>query len=196
MHCLEPACASACPVGALHRQENGAVVYDPAKCIGCRYCMMACPFAVPKFAWDQALPTINKCFLCAGRQEQGLEPACAAACPTGALAFGERDALIAEAQARIQAAPESYVDHIYGKDELGGTGWMYLSPVPFEQLGFPTLDSRPVTALSESVATYGTAGMTVGVAAVLAGIYYWFGKQRPEIAGEEPSVEDKEDRVR
>jgi formate dehydrogenase iron-sulfur subunit len=195
MHCLEPACASACPVGALQRQENGAVVYDPSKCIGCRYCMMACPFGVPKFDWNQTIPTINKCLFCAGRQEQGLEPACAAACPAGALTFGDRDALIAEAEARIQAEPENYIDHIYGKDELGGTAWMYLSPVPFEQLGFPTLDTEPVTELSESVATYGTAGMTVGVAAVLAGIYFRYGKHKPEIAAEESS-EDREGKPR
>jgi formate dehydrogenase iron-sulfur subunit len=194
MHCLEPACASACPVGALHRQENGAVVYDASKCIGCRYCMMACPFGVPKFAWNQTLPTINKCFFCAGRQDQGLEPACAAACPTGALMFGERDALIAEAEARIKAQPEEYIDHIYGKDELGGTSWMYLSPVPFDELGFPTVDAKPVTRLSESVATYGTAGMTVGVAAVLAGVYYGVGKHRPEITGDESPADHREDK--
>jgi formate dehydrogenase iron-sulfur subunit len=190
MHCLNPACASACPVGALHRQENGAVVYDPSRCIGCRYCMVACPFGIPKFDWDEALPTINKCSFCADRQEQGQPPACAAACPTGALMFGERDALVAEAESRIQADPAKYFAHIYGKDEIGGTSWLYLSPVPFEALAFPTLKTESVTALSESVATYGTAGMAVGVTALLAGIYYRFGKHQPEIETHK-STDDK-----
>jgi formate dehydrogenase iron-sulfur subunit len=195
MHCLHPACVSACPVGALHRLEDGAVVYDQSRCIGCRYCMMACPFGVPKFDWNETLPTIHKCFFCADRQAQGLEPACAAACPTGALTFGDRDALLAEAQARIQADPARYVDHIYGQNELGGTAWLYLSPIPFEQLGFPTLKTKPVTTLSESVATYGTAGMAVGVAAVLAGIYSRFGKRQPGMTPEgtpEESPPDQE----
>jgi formate dehydrogenase iron-sulfur subunit len=190
MHCLNPACASACPVGALQRQENGAVVYDPSRCIGCRYCMVACPFGIPKFDWEAALPTINKCLFCSSRQAQGLPPACAAACPTGALMFGNREALIAEAESRIQAAPDKYVPHIYGQHEIGGTSWLYLSPVPFEDLGFPALKAEPVTALSESVATYGTAGMAIGVTVLLAGVYYRFSKHQPEIEGDEPAGDE------
>ena len=172
MHCVDPACVSACPVGALQKHKDGPVVYDPCRCIGCRYCMVACPFGVPKFDWDVALPVICKCTFCVDRQEQGMIPACAEACPTGALTFGNRDELIAEAEARIQANPDLYVDHVYGKDEIGGTSWMYLSPVPFEELDFPALKSEPVTALSETVATYGTAAMAVGVTAFLGGVAY------------------------
>jgi formate dehydrogenase iron-sulfur subunit len=174
MHCEHPACVSACPVGALQKLDNGAVTYDCDRCIGCRYCMVACPFGIPKFEWDQPLPRIRKCTFCADRQEMGMEPACAAACPTGALLFGDRDTLIAEAEARIQASPDRYYPHIYGKDELGGTSWMYLSPVPFEELQFPTLKMEPVTELSESVATYGTAGVAASVTVLLGGLYYWF----------------------
>lgn len=172
MHCLDPACVSACPVGALQKLDEGPVTYDASRCIGCRYCMVACPFGMPKFDWDVSLPVICKCTFCVDRQQEGMIPACAEACPTGALTFGDRDELIAEAEARIQAEPEKYVDHIYGQDEIGGTSWMYLSPVPFEELGFPVLKSEPVTALSETIATYGTAAMAVGVTAFLASVAY------------------------
>jgi len=191
MHCQDPACVSACPVGALQKLENGAVVYDCSRCIGCRYCMVACPFGVPKFEWAEALPRIRKCTFCVDRQEMGMEPACAAACPTGALAFGDRDALVAEAESRIQADPERYIPHIYGKEEVGGTSWMYLSPVPFEELGFPGLKTEPVTALSEAVATYGSAGVAASVAFLLGGVYYLSGGRRKSIHFEE-SVPDQE----
>ncbi|MCK4299481.1 MAG: 4Fe-4S dicluster domain-containing protein, partial [Planctomycetes bacterium] len=121
MHCLHPACVSACPVGAFQQTEQGAVVYDSDRCIGCRYCMVACPFGIPKLEWEETLPFIRKCTFCVDRLEDGLEPACAAACPVGAIAFGERDSLIAEAEDRIRNNPDRYVNHIYGKDELGGT---------------------------------------------------------------------------
>jgi formate dehydrogenase iron-sulfur subunit len=179
MHCLHPACVSACPVSALERNEYGAVVYDAARCIGCRYCMMACPFGVPKFEWDKAIPLIRKCTFCADRQDEGLEPACTAACPTGALLFGDRDTLIAEAEARLQEHPDRYINHIYGKDELGGTSWMYLSAVPFEELGFPTLKEQPVTDLSNTVAAVGTPAVGLGVAFLLGGISYWSAKLNP-----------------
>ncbi|MCL7451711.1 MAG: 4Fe-4S dicluster domain-containing protein [Anaerolineae bacterium] len=186
MHCLEPACVSACPVGALSRLENGAVTYDESKCIGCRYCMVACPYSVPKFEWDERLPRIRKCTFCADRQAQGMEPACSAACPTGTLTFGKRDELIAEAKARIQADPANYVSHIYGQDELGGSSWLYLSPVPFEKLGFPEFKTEPVTGLSEAVATYGTAGVAASVAAMLGG-FYWLNHRKSEPELQEPA---------
>ena len=192
MHCQDPACVSACPVGALQKMDNGAVVYDCSRCIGCRYCMGACPFGVPKFEWAEALPRIRKCTFCVDRQKTGMEPACAAACPTGALMFGDRDALIAEAEARIQAEPERYYQHVYGREEVGGTSWLYLSPVPFEQLGFPTLKTEPVTALSEAVATYGSAGVAASVAFLLGGMYYLSGGQEERIQFEE-SVHDQQD---
>jgi formate dehydrogenase iron-sulfur subunit len=178
MHCLHPACVSACPVSALQKTECGAVVYDPVRCIGCRYCMIACPFGIPKFEWDRPIPLIHKCTFCADRQAEGLEPACVDACPSAALLFGDRDALIAEAEARIREQPGRYVDHIYGRDELGGTSWMYLSPVPFEKLGFPTLASEPVTHVSEAVAELGTPAVALGVACLMGGFYYWFVRPR------------------
>jgi formate dehydrogenase iron-sulfur subunit len=179
MHCEHPACVSACPVSALEKLPDGPVVYDAKKCIGCRYCMVVCPFHIPKVHWDRVLPEIKKCTFCADRQAQALEPACIAACPTGALAFGRREDLIAEAESRIRSQPDKYVDHIYGKDEAGGTSWMYISSVPLEELGLPTLGSEPIPELSEKVAVYGTPSVGVGMAALLGGVY-WFTKRRAE----------------
>jgi len=183
MHCEEPACASACPVGALHKLNNGAVVYDSEKCIGCRYCMMACPFRVPKFQWNTPVPLIRKCTLCVDRLTEGDEPACVKACPTGALTFGDRNELIAEAHRRIQARPGKYVDHVYGEHEVGGTSWLYISPVPFDEIGFPTLDSRPVTVPSQT-AMEATPGVFVGVVALMGGIR-WFTQRRSRAKDQE-----------
>lgn len=194
MHCLYPACVSACPVGALQQTEQGAVVYDPDRCIGCRYCMVACPFGIPKLEWEETLPFIRKCTFCIDRLEDGLEPACAEACPVGAIAFGERDSLIAEAEDRIRENPGKYVNHIYGKDELGGTSMLYLSHIPFEELGLPTLGSEPVTRLSEVIATYGTPSVALSVTALLGGLYYGFTRREAvaEEIGEEEATRPEE----
>jgi formate dehydrogenase iron-sulfur subunit len=136
MHCLEPACVSVCPVGALHKAANGAVVYDDSKCIGCRYCMTACPFDVPRYEWESAAPLIRKCQFCVSRTAQGQPTACSAACPAGVVKSGLRSELLAEAEARIRENPTKYVDYIYGKDEVGGTAALYLANKPFEEMGF------------------------------------------------------------
>jgi Fe-S-cluster-containing dehydrogenase component len=154
MHCLEPACVSACPVAALHQTDAGPVIYRENRCIGCRYCMVACPFDVPKFEWNNGIsPVIGKCHLCADeRLFRGLSPACTEACPTGAIKFGTRGALLAEAHERIHAHPEKYVDHVYGESEAGGTSWMYISDVPFEKLGFKKdLPSSPMPSFTWEV---------------------------------------------
>lgn len=137
MHCEDPACASVCPVAAFQKTPQGPVVYLPERCMGCRYCMLGCPFNVPKYEWDSPLPLVRKCVLCYDKRvKDGKPPACTAACPTGATLFGERDALIREAQRRIEAEPGKYVDHVYGITEAGGTSVIYISGVPFDQLGF------------------------------------------------------------
>jgi len=149
MHCRKPSCASVCPVGALHVTPEGPVAYDEEKCIGCRYCMVACPFGVPKYEWKKALPRVQKCIGCISRLEKGELPACTAACPAEATVSGPRDGLLAEAHRRIQASPGKYVDHVYGEHEVGGTNVMFLSAVPFEQLGFPmTLPGAPMPDLT------------------------------------------------
>ena len=135
MHCLEPACASACPVGALVKTAEGAVTYRDERCIGCRYCMVACPFQIPKYQWSSTVPFVRKCTFCADRQAIGKSPACASTCPTGALRFGERDDLLAEAHRRIQAEPARYYGEVYGERTAGGTGVLYLTAVSFDRMG-------------------------------------------------------------
>jgi Fe-S-cluster-containing dehydrogenase component len=138
MHCLDPGCASACLAKALEKTAAGPVVYHPERCLGCRYCMVACQFDIPKFEFQSATPYINKCSFCAERQARGLQPACASVCPTGALQFGHREALLEEARTRIYQNPDKYVHHIYGESEAGGTSWLYITDVPFDTLGFRT----------------------------------------------------------
>jgi len=138
MHCLDPACASACFVKALHKQDNGIVAYDPSICVGCRYCLMACPFGVPSFDWDATFGSVTKCDLCDERAERGEPTACSEACLTGAITFGSRGELLTEAHRRIAARPDRYVDHVYGEHEVGGTSILYVSDVPFDELGFAT----------------------------------------------------------
>lgn len=144
MHCQEPACASACFSKALQRNDDGAVVYYPDLCVGCRYCMIACPFDVPKYEWSKAAPQIAKCQMCSTRLAKGESPACTSVCPTHAVLFGERDELLAIAQKRINSNPQ-YQQQIYGREEVGGTAWLYLSDVPFGELGFKTnLQTTPL----------------------------------------------------
>jgi formate dehydrogenase iron-sulfur subunit len=180
MHCEHPACASACTVGALHKTAAGPVTYDADKCIGCRYCQYACPFQVPTFQWQSTFGLISKCDMCADRQAEGMEPACAKTCPTGAITFGERDALLQEARARIAAHPEQYIHHIYGEHEVGGTSMLYMSAVPFIQLGFPELGDHPVAEAAERIMAQ-TPTIAIGVAAVASGLY-WIMRRRQLLA--------------
>lgn len=136
MHCKEPACASACPVGALTKSPQGPVSYDFDKCIGCRYCMVACPFSIPKYEWELTSPAVQKCTFCEERISDNMLPACVKTCPTGAMYFDDYDKIVAEAKARLGKEPKKYVNHIYGLDEAGGTTWLYLSDMPFNPLGF------------------------------------------------------------
>lgn len=138
MHCLQPACTAACLTKAMYKTPDGPVTWRSNKCMGCRYCMVSCPFDVPKFEYDSAVPRIQKCQLCFSRISHGEQPACVAACVGHALTFGRRGNLLDEARARIYGEPGRYVRHIYGEEEAGGTSWLYLSAVPFEQLGFRT----------------------------------------------------------
>jgi formate dehydrogenase iron-sulfur subunit len=138
MHCVAPACASACPVKAMVKLPTGPVVYDASRCMGCRYCMIACPFDIPKYEYESIAPRVRKCTFCAQRQAEGKLPACAEVCPSGALKFGKRSELIEIAKARIYQNPDRYVHHVYGELEAGGTSWLYLTDVPLEQLALKT----------------------------------------------------------
>jgi Fe-S-cluster-containing dehydrogenase component len=151
MHCNRPACASACLVTAFQKQENGAVTYDPWRCMGCRYCMVACPFQIPAYEYDDAFsPEVRKCTFCAERIAEGGVPACVEICPPQCLTFARRSQLLALAHRRIEAEPDRYVDHVYGEHEVGGTSWLYISSRPFEEIGFPSLPDKAPPLLTES----------------------------------------------
>ncbi len=184
MHCLTPACASACPVAALRKTPEGPVTYDASRCIGCRYCMVACPFQVPRFEWRSPLPRITKCNMCAERQQRGELPACVEACPVGALQSGPRPALLAEAARRIGADPR-YVPAIFGAEEAGGTSVLYISDVPFEELGFPVVVREPLPAYTWRVlGKLPAVVMTLG--ALLTAIEALARRRNEQPTGEEP----------
>ena len=197
-HCDVPTCVSVCPVGAMVKQGDGPVAYDADKCIGCRYCLQACPYHVPKYEWSSTKPRIQKCRFCAPRLAKGQLPACAEACPVGATLFGDRDELLLEAARRLGAEPTKYVPRIYGKDDVGGTSMFYLSSVPFEQLGFDSRLGRvPLTMLTMSALSKVPNVLSVG-GVVLGGIW-WITNRRTEVAafeaaekkGETPRPEEK-----
>lgn len=173
MHCDDPSCVSACTVGALKKNEDGIITYDNEACIGCRYCMYACPFEVPHFQWDQQFALITKCDLCVSRLDDGQkEPACAATCPTDAIQFGMREDMLAMAHDRIKNQPERYVDHVFGEHENGGTSTFYISPILFDQLGFPAIETTESPAHFNRMATEeGTPIIAGSVAIGMAGIY-------------------------
>jgi Fe-S-cluster-containing dehydrogenase component len=137
MHCNQPGCVSACLVKAMEKRKEGPVTWE-TNCMGCRYCMPSCPFEIPKFEFKSANPRIQKCNMCWERLGKGEKPACVENCPEEALLFGPRRKLIEEANSRIYKNPGKYITHIYGEHEVGGTGYLYLSKVPFEQIGFRT----------------------------------------------------------
>jgi formate dehydrogenase beta subunit len=150
MHCLDPACTSACMLGALKKGDYGVVSYQADLCIGCRYCQMACPFNIPKFEWGSVAPKIVKCEFCKERLAEGKQPACCEVCPVGAVIFGKYTQLLAEAHARLDRYPERYVPKVYGETEVGGTQVLYLAHVNFTKLGLPVYGSNPVpTAVRE-----------------------------------------------
>jgi formate dehydrogenase iron-sulfur subunit len=189
-HCMEPACASACFVQAFKKTPEGAVSYDESVCVGCRYCMIACPFDVPTYEYDKVLaPRVMKCTMChplimAGEREI---PACVESCPVEALTYGPRDELLRIARDRMRAHPDRYIDHIYGEREMGGTNWLYVSGVPFEQVGMRT-DLGTTAAPKLTSGALAMVPAVVGLWPVLlTGI--WAINQRKEKIAEEERIE-------
>ncbi|MCX5797271.1 MAG: 4Fe-4S dicluster domain-containing protein [Elusimicrobia bacterium] len=186
MHCAQPACVSACIVGALTKAENGAVVWDTDKCIGCRYCMIACPFQIPAFEYHKALqPRIMKCDFCFERRKAGRIPACVEICPMEVMTFGPREELVRIAKDRVRRFPERYVSHVFGEFEVGGTDWLYLSGVDFAALQFPRLGRSPAPGVSESI-QHGIFAYFIPPVSLYAllGAVMWIAKHSPE-SGEE-----------
>jgi Fe-S-cluster-containing dehydrogenase component len=151
MHCIDPACANACMLGAFKKREYGIVTYDVNLCIGCRYCEVACPYGVPKFEWSKALPKMVKCELCNHRLAQGKQPACTDVCPRHAVIFGKREDLLGEAHRRLAEQPNIYVQKVYGEHDGGGTQCLYISHVAFDKLGLPALTEESTPTLQRTI---------------------------------------------
>ncbi len=184
-HCLEPACASACFVRAFKKTPEGAVTYDQTVCVGCRYCMVACPFEIPAYEYDKALdPKIMKCTMCYPRVKNGQLPGCVQACPKEAMTFGKRKNILKIARERIRKYPERYIDHIYGETEMGGTSWLYLSGVPFNQIGMrEDLGITPAPELTSGA--LGAVPIVVGLWPVLLTGIYAITRRKEKIFAEE-----------
>jgi len=188
-HCLEPACASACPVGALHKTKTGAVVYDSDKCLGCRYCMMACPYGIPRYDWDQAVPYVRKCILCYDRIKKGEQPACTQVCPEGATIFGERKELLKIAHKRIKDNPGKYINKVWGEHEVGGTSVLYLSGIDLGFLSYGTnLGNKPLPEMT-APAMKSVPFAFVGMGGFMLGLN-WIIRRRMEFSKQQN--EDKE----
>ena len=176
-HCLQPTCVSVCPVGALQKTELGPVIYDGNKCMGCRYCMMACPYGIPRYDWDQTSPYVRKCILCYDRVRAGGKPACTEACPTGATIFGDRSELLQIGHERIEKEPGKYINKVWGEQEVGGTSILYVSNT---DLSFLTqgqaLGNEPVperTRLAMNAVPFAFLGM----ATCMAGLNWIIGRR-------------------
>jgi Fe-S-cluster-containing dehydrogenase component len=184
-HCLEPACASACFVKAFTKNPDGSVTYDASVCVGCRYCMIACPFEIPTYEYDEPLtPRVMKCTMCHPRLMEGKLPGCVEACPTEALVFGKRDDLIKVARQRIDTFPERYTNHIYGEHEMGGTNWLYLSSTAFNSIGMRE-DLGTVAAGKLTSGALGAVPIVVGLWPVLLTGIYAITKRKEKIAASE-----------
>ena len=187
-HCLEPACAAACFVEAFTKTPSGAVVYDESVCVGCRYCMIACPFEIPAYEYEEVLtPRVTKCTMCYPRISKGLLPGCVEPCPTEALNYGKRSDLLKIARARISDNPGQYIDHIYGEKEMGGTNWLYISEAPFEEIGLSEhLGVKP--AIEYTAGTLSAVPLVVGLWPVFLTGAYAMTKRRQKVSKEEQAA--------
>ena len=189
LHCKEPACVSACLAKAFQKTEEGPVLYYPQNCIGCRYCMIGCPFNVPRFEWDKTFPMVTKCMMCNSRITKDEAPACVSVCPTNVMKFGDRDKLVEEAKEIIAKNPKKYQQHIYGEEEAGGTCWVYISDVPFKDIGFKTnVPKQSLPAYTEKFMHL--SPVVGGIWGIILACLYFITKGKPEKA---PAVAKNDD---
>ncbi len=192
-HCLEPSCASACLVKAYTKTPEGPVIWNKDVCIGCRMCMMACPFSIPAFEYhNPTSPKIQKCSLCYGRIKKGGKPACVEACPAEAIAFDKRRNLLNLARDRIRKNPGEYIDHIYGEHEVGGTSWMYISAIPFNSVDLDT--KLGVTPFPEHTRGFlSTVPLVLVMWPALLGGIYLFSQRREDVMKNGKTDHNKEE---
>lgn len=180
MHCIDPTCVSVCPVGAFEKTALGPVKYHADRCMGCRYCMQACPFGIPRYEWASTRPLVRKCTMCSDRVEAGGQPACAEACPAEATIFASRSELVEIARARMEESPDQYFSHIFGLNDIGGTSVMMISDVPVAQLGYPAnLGTDPLPSLTWQVLNK-IPNISVFAGVALAGLW-WITNRRDEV---------------
>jgi len=194
-HCNEPACLTSCFVNAYTKTKEGAVTYNPKICVGCRNCMIACPFNVPGYSYSSAIdPVVKKCIFCYDtRLKNGKPPACVEICPQEVLTFGYRKDLLKIGNERIKANPGKYVDQIYGEKVVGGTGWLYLSGVPFEEVGFDTtLGNEPI--ISNVKDFLSTVPMVLAIWPALFSGFHLLSTKKHDHGHEEDSHSEQEER--
>ncbi|NWF83921.1 MAG: 4Fe-4S dicluster domain-containing protein [Bryobacteraceae bacterium] len=191
MHCLDPACASVCPVAALEKTAAGPVVYHPERCMGCRYCMVACVYQVPSYQWEARLPLIQKCDMCADRTAPDAVTRCSEACSFEATITGERHELVEIARKRMAEKPNDYYPKIYGIEEVGGTSVLVIAGVPFEQLGYPSSVAKAALPNYTWAALQYVPDIAV-VGAVLLGGIHWITHRREEVSRVEGAAAGRE----
>jgi len=180
-HCEQPACVSACIVGALKKTAEGPVIYDSAKCMGCRYCIMSCPFGIPRYDWENSIPYIRKCTMCYPRILDGQIPACVEACPEKATTFGPCDELLREAHHRIEENPERYIQSVVGENEVGGSSIIYISDISLGFLSYnPNPGAQPLPALTWSALSK-VPPLIIGIGGLMTGIY-WIVERRIKLS--------------
>ncbi len=192
-HCLEPACVSVCPVGALKKTEEGPVIYDVSVCLGCRYCMNACPFGIPKYDWNHTAPAIQKCNLCYPLILEGKKPGCVEVCPTEATIFGEREELIAEAKRRIRENPDKYIHKVWGENVVGGTSVLYISDIDVSFLGWKKdLGTQPLPHFTWKILNK-MPSVFLGIGGLMAGVYWLYERKNKILMENARKTEHKQD---
>ncbi len=194
-HCNEPACLTSCFVNAYTKTPQGAVIYDAKVCVGCRTCMVACPFYIPAYSYSSVLnPVIKKCILCYDtRLKFGRPPACVEACPQEVMTFGRRSDLIKLGHQRIHDGQGKYIDHLYGEHEVGGTSWMYLSDAPFEKVGFNMkLGTRPILDYVKDF--LGVVPMVLSIWPALFTGFHLLATRKDGLAGKTPENSSTEEK--
>lgn len=193
MHCEAPTCVSVCPVGAFRKTAEGPVIWDEERCIGCRYCMVACPFGVPKYEWASNNPKVRKCIFCYARQKEGQPPACAEACPAEATVYGDRVELLKLARERMAESPDTYRDAVFGETVVGGTSMLFIGDLTTRQMGFPDdLPDTPLRELTRTVLSKIPGAVFIGGAFLLG--MHWLTRRKNEIAEQNAAGENEEER--